>query len=1364
MLLAVGNVLAVPVPAVLEPWRGWVLHGHEDEACPARVGEGTTACAWPGELRIEADAGGARFTQRWTVYSRQRVPLPGDGDEFRPIDVLADGVAAPVTLHEGQPVLQLEPGSHAISGRIAWEARPPTLPLPDSIAWVTLRVDGADIAVPQRDESGNLVLGATGSAEGDAMQLEVYRLLADGTPPWLATRIRLSVAGKPREQLIGPFLPAGYVPVALDGDVPMRWEPDGRLRLQVRPGNGSITVIARAPSTATTFAMPAVPEPWVPQEVWQFRVAPEFRIAQLEGVPGVDPAQADVPNWLEDVSEDTAARWGWMLGSQALPTFVLEPQAVATLAASLRGLPSERPPRLTLAREMWLGFDGDEFIARDTLSGNVGSAQRFDMRLPWQLEEARHGDNQNLLVTQGPVAGSSGFEWRDAQLQVSTGARAPRSGGLPASGWSQPFDSASAQLHLPPGYRLFGARGVDSADGSWVDRWTLLDLFLASMVLLLSWRMKIPELSLALLGWLLWGWHEPDAPRLTLLVALGLALVLRHVPAGRWQRVLAWVQRGVLALVLLWSLFFAATQLRLAIHPQLEYPDVSGSVYDYATADGGVVEATLMEPPPPANAPAPQSRANVAQEESQFLDKIEVTGSRMKRIDLFKYPTDTIPQAGRARPEWRWRTHALRWNGPLLPEETLSLWISPPWLTALLRVASVLLLGFALLTLARRAWPGVPRLAPAAPMPAAALGLLLVAVATALPLSARAQATPDTEVLDALRERLLESPALCHPDCGSLATVDVRRQGANVVLSMQAHAQEALAWPLPWPAEAPALASVTVDGVAAEPLRVDGGAWIVLERGVHRVDLEFAAAEGRWRIAFPLPPARVTVAGDNLEGSGIDEHRLIGDTLELIAIQAPDDESGEVPADASEAIPPFVRVRRHLTIDQQWRLDTTVERIAPARGGLTVPVRLLPGELALEDAPPVREGVAQVSIPAGEDSVHWTSRLTPADSFSLLATASGNYSEEWLLDVAPLLHVEPSGVPESASQNEGTRRFLPLPGETLVLAVTRPVAVDGATLAIENVRLHVTPGQRARDSRLELTLRSTRAGQHWLALPDDSELLGLAVDGVDQPRVLDKGRVALPLRTLPQNVVVSWREPIAVGARIRSPALDLGAAAGNLRVELQVPEDRWLLAAAGPGVGPALLYWPQLALLVLVAWGLARLKLTPLRFHHWLLLGLGFSTVSWLAASIVAAWLLLLGARARLAQPPRHVGFPLLQATLVLATIVALLCLVAAVPAGLLGNPDMQVAGNGSWANQLNWYLDATDALLPAASAWSLPLWAYKIAILAWALWLANALIGWLRWGWQAYSQGGRWYWPPRAPRPVRTAPAPPPPAQTPSP
>ena len=90
-------------------------------------------------------------------------------------------------------------------------------------------------------------------------------------------------------------------------------------------------------------------------------------------------------------------------------------------------------------------------------------------------------------------------------------------------------------------------------------------------------------------------------------------------------------------------------------------------------------------------------------------------------------------------------------------------------------------------------------------------------------------------------------------------------------------------------------------------------------------------------------------------------------------------------------------------------------------------------------------------------------------------------------------------------------------------------------------------------------------------------------------------------------------------------------------------------------------------------------------------------------------------------------------------TLAAALALVAAIPYGLLGQPDMHISGNGSSAHRLIWFADQSGGALPSAAVFSLPLWLYRLAMLAWALWLANAVLGWLRWALQAYAEGGAW-------------------------
>jgi hypothetical protein len=91
--------------------------------------------------------------------------------------------------------------------------------------------------------------------------------------------------------------------------------------------------------------------------------------------------------------------------------------------------------------------------------------------------------------------------------------------------------------------------------------------------------------------------------------------------------------------------------------------------------------------------------------------------------------------------------------------------------------------------------------------------------------------------------------------------------------------------------------------------------------------------------------------------------------------------------------------------------------------------------------------------------------------------------------------------------------------------------------------------------------------------------------------------------------------------------------------------------------------------------------------------------------------------------------FGALQIGMRVATLLPLLSLVSVIPLGLLGRPVHPVGGDSSGALGLQWFVDRSPSDVPQLAAWSLPLWLDQLAMLAWALCLANALIGWLRWG-----------------------------------
>ncbi|MFY9826803.1 MAG: hypothetical protein WAM82_35945, partial [Thermoanaerobaculia bacterium] len=298
---------------------------------------------------------------------------------------------------------------------------------------------------------------------------------------------------------------------------------------------------------------------------------------------------------------------------------------------------------------------------------------------------------------------------------------------------------------------------------------------------------------------------------------------------------------------------------------------------------------------------------------------------------------------------------------------------------------------------------------------------------------------------------------------------------------------------------------------------------------------------------------------------------------------------------------------------------------------------------------------------------------------------------------------------------------------------------------------------------LDLALRSSRGGQHTIVLPKGAELTAVTIDRQTQPIRQEDRQVTLPLHPGAQRVVLTWREPRGISLLFSTPAVDLKIPGVNALTVIEVPRGRWLLLAGGPRLGPAVLFWSLLAVILLVAWGLGRVRQTPLKARHWALLGVGLSQVPLVAAAVVAGWLLALGwRREKGAAVRRDKVFDLAQLLLVAWTLAALGILFWSIQQGLLGTPEMQIAGNGSTASMLRWYADRTGAVPPTAWTLSVPLLIYRLAMLAWALWLALALLRWLRWAWESFTTGGGWRpwtWFRRKP-PVVVIPPPPPAAE----
>ncbi len=1331
------------IPDALRPWTGWVLRGHEQRACPFFSGQNERTprgCVWPSQLSLDVDEQGGRFTQRWRLHAEAQVPLPGDARRW-PEDLRLDGKPAPVA-DRGAPVVTLSAGDHLLTGRFRWKALPELLQIPRQTGIVRLSIQGRVVPIPNRDAEGRLWLRKRANddaSEASRVEVVVHRHVADEVPLRLETRIELRVSGASREVVLGRALPDGFIPMSLSSPLPARLDPDGRLRVQVRPGTWSLGIAARHDGPAESLAPPEQHPSdeegfWDASEVWVFDARPHLRRVDVEGAALVDPSQTTLPS-------------DW----QHLPAYLMERGTTLRLVERLRGDADPAPDRLDLAREWWLDFDGGGYTIRDIIEGDVRRGTRLQMGSGVTLGRAAL-DGRDQVITRVPGSDAEGIEIPRGKIALLADSRIEDREPGSAVSWDHDFRSLSGTLHLPPGWRLFHATGVDSASQTWITRWTLLDLFFVLVIAMAFFRLWGPVWGGLALVALAVTYTEPGAPQLAWVAALVGEALIRARAAARFERVVQ-IYRGVaLATLVLIAIPFAVREVRIGFYPALDRHGLAVAVEQALSGNKDVedklatMEVDELGDEEARRFPATQE-ATVAGPSRGRRSLAAASGSLAFAKSPYAYAPDPRAQitTGPGLPTWGWHRVLLEWSGPVERGQPMGLLLLPPLANLVLAFVRLALVSLLALRILWGSWnqvgPWLRGRGSRSAAAAAAAALVLGTFVSAPP--ARAD-IPDPQILSELRDHLLKTPE-CFPSCASVSRMRIDASPAALQLRLTVDVVATSAIPLPGGLRSWTPDVVLVDATpdAALMRASDGTLWLQVEVGRHQIVARGPlASRDSIDLALPLRPHRVEATVDGWVLHGLHDDGLVESTLQLTRVR---DESGPQGAtlDPGE-LPAFVHVVRELHLGLDWKLQTAIARVTPGQSAVVLVVPLLEGESVTSENVRVRDGNALVSMAPGTRRVSWSSDLEIRPELHLRAPESGPWSEAWRLDVSPIWHVESDGIPpihQPSSRAARTREWRPWPGEEVVLAISRPEGVEGATLTIDASRLSLRPGLRSTDASLEMRLRSSRGGQHAITLPEGATLQRVEIHGSVVP-IRPEGRlVTLPLRPGSQLAKLQWQEPRGTkdASIYATSAVDLGAPSVNSELEIHPPDGRWILYTGGPRLGPAVLFWPKLLVLALLAVVLGRVRTTPLRARHWFLLGIGLTQISVALGSVVVAWLLLLGWRREGGRVLSNNRFALAQLLIALLTVAALGTLFVAIQQGLLGRPDMQIAGNGSGGQLLRWYQDRIGMQPEAGWMLSVPLLAYRIAMLAWALWIAQALVSWLRWGWQSYTEGGLW-------------------------
>lgn len=1373
---------APAIPSALAPWVGWAMDGETDLGCP-QGGDGARICVWPGNLSFQADTSGAQFKMQVWLAAPSLVRLPGDATRW-PQAVLVDGQAATIREHQGHPGVRLAAGEHRISGVFKWPALPELLPIPARSGQISLSIDGTPVPRPRLDSQGRLWMnsnaGAGDVAESDSIRASIYRRIQDGVPLTVMTRIDLNVSGKARKIELGRILLDQSRATEIRSDLPVQLDAAGNASVYCRPGTHEIVIEAVIAANSTVIQAPEHGlDFYDAQEVWIWIPEEVSRSVELSGLQLVDPSRTSLPK-------------DW----HGHRTFLADPGQKLSFQQVRRGV-VEGPNAIELSRKIWLDADGEGLSIRDHLTGTLARDWRLEYAGSAALGHLQNDDESGgVLITKSGETGMRGVEIREAKLDLQADLRQDDfSSTMPAIGWNHDVQQLSAELYLPPGWTLFAAGGVDDVSGTWVDSWTLWDFFFVLMVALsigklLGWRwVPVAIFALAL------SHGHADAPMWLWIHLIATLALLRVLPNGWWRRgVYLWRAFALLALFGVLA-SFVHDQIRAGLYPQINrYAFNTGgqsSLFSMGMsdmsepADFGVMKSAQVVREQAAAAPveADDSPDWVANGESK-----PKLGSYSDYRQLNQVDPKSVVQTGPGLPTWTWNRWSLRWSGPVHKDHQMNLWLVSPSVNrglTVVRSALLILLALLLLRFSEMNWrkrddddvdpPTRKRTARSdfwKPLIHVGMVLLSLATVTGTQSTAFAQGSPGPqsttgaregsptipgpELLGQLRTRLVEA-SRCDDNCVVVSQMGFVIDKSAVKIEAEVHAQMDAAWQLPGPADILQIESVRLDGRPNQQLRrtPEGMTLMRIPAGTHRVEVSAELPNVNVATIQFNPETRpkfVEFSSSDWTVDGLNAQGTPENSLQWTRTRTGESNGGKVAAESTTA-PPWFQVNRRIALGLPWKVYTSVTRQNTTRPQM-VSIPLIAGEKVISDGFRVEKGEILVNFERGVSNLIYVSELPIQKQIDLVAPKGQPWTETWMLQCSRIWSCEPSGLPPVALLSDRTAgegaadgtapgaiaqpTWKPWPGETLTILVERPQGADGQSSTVENVEYVVTPGQRLMEASLRLKIRASQGGWQTVTLPDGAQLQAASIDGSDQSLRLVDNKVNLPLRPGQHDYVLEWQQPWERGFSERVPAVDIGSDAVNVNIHIKRGQERWLLWASGPPWGPAVLFWSRLAILLIIAFLLSRLRGLPLKTPEWLLLLLGLSQLPYVALLPIVGWFVVLKLKEK-----QHIesdlNFNFTQLCLVALTVIAAGTLYAAIHVNLLVDIDMQVRGAESSNSVLKWYVDRSGSTLATPAIFSVPILVWRLLMLAWALWLVSRLLSWIPWGWHAFSRDGIW-------------------------
>ncbi|MCP4392900.1 MAG: hypothetical protein GY804_01310 [Alphaproteobacteria bacterium] len=940
------------LPQSLKEWVDWTLSDYDPEKtnnpCPFMHNSyGNKKCVWPTSLKINVEKKGGNFEQSIKVYKKAWVPLIG-GHKQWPQDIKVNGDKAIVIKKYNIPTILLEKGEYKISGKFLWKEIPETIKIPRETGIIELAVQNNKINTPEIDSSSNIwirkrartAVNIKRNMATDHLDIKVFRHIKDTIPTNVTTYLQLNVSGQHREITLDGALLDGFTPMELSSPLQSRLEKNGKLRVQIKPGQWTIQIKSRTNKPFVSLQFVKKDKQWPNSEIWTFEAQSNIRDVEIENVISIDPTQINMPNFLK-----------------RYPAYVMQNKDKMIFAQKKRGIEDSIPDKLNLERNWTLHFNGKGYTIADKINGAINKSWRMEMKPSTKLGQVSI-NGQPQLITKVNSKGNEGVEVRLGNINMSANSRVEGSvSKLDAIGWNHDFNQVRGTITLPPGWSVFHATGVDSISPTWVGGWELLDIFMVMVASIAILKVFGRIYGFLTIITLIFVHNELPQISYLALTITGTITLLSVLPDGKFKKLTSFIRYFAIFILIVTTVPFLKQQIRQALHPQL-FNFGYDSYYGQRSYSGGYIGITsdgpMMEKAMESETDSWDEDYKDAQIQSSTPHKRKALeyskksrgsfiSSRVSKGNIYAQQNELSMQnklqnanvqTGFGFSTWNGRQIYLSWNGQVDAKQRLNLILlsaNHNMIISFIRVVMLLLLSAVLIFTPSKLKRYSNYIKDYQRRDAinVAIAVLLTTAVMAMPTSSAFATTTDNAeqtivttaaksggktkhmILDAdlnnhqippenylnkMRYKLIEkterSPS-CLPDCVNVSRTYVSANGDRLIVRQEIHVQggktqNTAIIPLPgitnniWRPS-----SVIVNGEPVLASMFDGKHLLIpLKKGVNDVVVEGAIPNGdsSIQLKFPLASGHVASSVKGWEISGIHDNGTADNTIQLTRI------------------------------------------------------------------------------------------------------------------------------------------------------------------------------------------------------------------------------------------------------------------------------------------------------------------------------------------------------------------------------------------------------------------------------------------------------------------------------------------------